>query len=55
MKKGIDSYLSTEQYEFKPFSEDDLAMVLGGGGDEQTVDFWQGGTPLDQDEDDLPE
>jgi hypothetical protein len=40
MKKINDSYFSTEEYEFKPFSEDDLAMVLGGGGDEQILDFF---------------
>jgi hypothetical protein len=29
MKKFNDSYFAAEQYDFKPFSEDDLAMVMG--------------------------
>lgn len=52
MKKGNDSYFATEQYDFKPFSEDDLAMVMGGGGEEQSLDFCPKEGALEDDEDD---
>jgi hypothetical protein len=53
MKNLNDSYFSTEQYDFKPFSEDDLAMVMGGGGDEQALGLWPLEVPGDDDDDDL--
>lgn len=55
MKKVNDNYFAAEQYDFKPFSEDDLAMVMGGGGDEQTLNFWPEELTADEyeDEDEL--
>jgi len=52
MKNLNDSYFSAEQYDFKPFSEDDLAMVMGGGGDEQALGLWPLEIPADNDDDD---
>ena len=52
MKSLQNSYFSNENYEFKPFSEHELAMVMGGGGDEQSLDFLDNGLSLD-DTDDL--
>lgn len=52
MKKLNDDYFAPEQYDFKPFSEDDLAMVMGGGGDEQSLDFWPLEVPYEDDADD---
>jgi hypothetical protein len=53
MKKFNDSYFAAEQYDFKPFSEDDLAMVMGGGGDEQALDLWPLELSSEDDLDDL--
>jgi hypothetical protein len=53
MKNFNDSYFSSEQYDFKPFSEEDLAMVMGGGGDEQPAGLWPLEIPGDDDIDDL--
>jgi hypothetical protein len=39
MKNINNGYFSMEEYGFEPFSENDLAMVLGGGGDDRVLDF----------------
>jgi len=37
------SYFSNENFDFKPFSEDELAIIMGGGDDELTAGF----SPID--------
>jgi len=39
MKHYNDAYLANENYEFNQFNEDELAMIMGGGGDEPSLDF----------------
>ncbi len=39
MKHYNDAYLASENYEFNQFNEDELAMIMGGGGDEPSLDF----------------
>ena len=39
MKRNDNPYFSNENYDFKPFSEDDLALIMGGGNDDFPVDF----------------
>ena len=39
MKRTDNPYFSTENYDFKPFSEDELALIMGGGDDELPLDF----------------
>ncbi|MCA8833280.1 hypothetical protein [Hymenobacter pini] len=51
MKNIKNSYFSGENYEFKPFNEHELAMVMGGGGDEQSLDFLGDALSLDDDDD----
>ncbi|WP_158022875.1 hypothetical protein [Hymenobacter coccineus] len=35
----LDDAYSAENYEFNPFSEEELAMIMGGGGDDQALHF----------------
>lgn len=53
MKRIVDLPLTSGSEDFKPFSEHELAMVLGGGGDEQILDFLQE-TGLFDEVEDLP-
>lgn len=32
-------YFSSENYDFKPFSEDELAIIMGGGDDDLAAGF----------------
>ena len=39
MKSNDNPYFSNENYDFKPFSEDEMALIMGGGDDELPIDF----------------
>ncbi|MBU6120264.1 hypothetical protein [Hymenobacter siberiensis] len=39
MKRTDNLCFSNENYDFNPFSEGELALIMGGGDDELTFDF----------------
>jgi hypothetical protein len=50
MKHYNDAYLASENYEFNQFNEDELAMIMGGGGDEPSLEFLAHELPRPEDE-----
>lgn len=50
MKYYNDASLASENYEFNQFNEDELAMIMGGGGDEPSLEFLTHELPRPEDE-----
>jgi hypothetical protein len=50
MKKAMDSFFTIEDSDFKHFNEDELAIIMGGGGEEPSSGFTDFGTLLPEEE-----
>lgn len=50
MKKAMDSFFTVEDSDFKHFNEDELAIIMGGGGEEPTSGFADFGPLLPEEE-----
>ncbi|WP_185816815.1 hypothetical protein [Hymenobacter metallilatus] len=51
MKNFNESKQQFGEFDFKIFDEKELSMVLGGGGEDQMLDFLDFDTALDEDDD----